>query len=140
MRRRVKYMVYLLVAAVLVVGVYLVQRSVTAPSASAASGSEFSAFYLDLGASTSLGFQPTGIVNHNGRRTNTGYANDLLEVENIKGVSLTLTQLGCPGETVQTILGHADIATTEIYTHVAKDHLKKVMNKAHPLSKERKPR
>jgi integrase/recombinase XerD len=41
---------------------------------------------------------------------------------------------------VQTLLGHADIATTEIYTHVAKDHLKKVMNKAHPLSKERKPR
>ena len=109
MRQRVKYMVYLLVAAVLVVGVYLVQRSVTAPSASAASGSEFSAFYLDLGASTSLGFQPTGIVNHNGRRTNTGYANDLLEVENIKGVSLTLTQLGCPGETVQTILGPAPI-------------------------------
>jgi len=109
MRQRVKYMVYLLVAAVLLVGVYLVQRSVTAPSASAASGSEFSAFYLDLGASTSLGFQPTGIVNHNGRRTNTGYANDLLEVETIKGVSLTLTQLGCPGETVQTILGSTPI-------------------------------
>jgi lysophospholipase L1-like esterase len=97
------------VAAVLAVGGYLVQRSVSAPSASAAAKAKFSAFYLDLGASTSLGFQPTGIVNHNGRRTNTGYANDLLEVEAIKGVSLTLTQLGCPGETVQTILGPTPI-------------------------------
>lgn len=105
------------VVMVTVAGVYLAQRSLTAPSASAASattttttaGTKFSAFYLDVGASTSLGFQPTGIVNHNGRRTNTGYANDLLEVETIKGVSLTLTQLGCPGETVQTILGPAPI-------------------------------
>jgi lysophospholipase L1-like esterase len=95
----------MVVVAAAMVGVYVVQRSVTAPAASAASGTKFSAFYLDLGASTSLGFQPTGIANHNGRRTNTGYANDLLEVETIKGVSLTLTQLGCPGETVETILG-----------------------------------
>jgi lysophospholipase L1-like esterase len=106
----------MVVVAAMVVGGYLVQRSLTAQRASAASGTtttatgtKFSAFYLDLGASTSLGFQPTGIVNHNGRRTNTGYANDLLDVENLKGVSLTLTQTGCPGETVGTILGPAPI-------------------------------
>jgi lysophospholipase L1-like esterase len=106
----------MVVLAALVVGGYLVQRSVTAQKASAASGTTtttttttpgttFSAFYLDVGASASLGFQPTGIVDHNGRRTNTGYANDLLEVEKIKGVSLTLLQVGCPGDTVETILG-----------------------------------
>jgi integrase/recombinase XerD len=39
---------------------------------------------------------------------------------------------------VQTLLGHADIATTEIYTHVAKDRLKTVMHRAHPLAKARK--
>jgi len=109
MCRRTKYVAVMALAASLMVGVYFVQRSVTAPNASAASGATFSAFYLDVGASSSLGFQPTGIVNHNGRRTNTGYANDLLEVENIKGVSLTLTQLGCPGETVETILGPTPI-------------------------------
>ena len=37
---------------------------------------------------------------------------------------------------VQILLGHADIATTEIYTHVAKGHLKRVMNRAHPLAKK----
>ena len=35
---------------------------------------------------------------------------------------------------VQKMLGHADIATTEIYTHVLPDRLKKIVEKAHPLS------
>jgi lysophospholipase L1-like esterase len=64
----------------------------------------FSAFYLDIGASASLGMQPNGIVNHNGRRTNTGYANDLVLQEAYKGIALTLTQVGCPGETVETMV------------------------------------
>ena len=35
---------------------------------------------------------------------------------------------------VQKMLGHADIATTEIYTHVLPDRLKKTVEKAHPLA------
>ena len=50
-----------------------------------------------------------------------------------------LVEGGADLRAVQTLLGHADIATTEIYTHVAKDHLKKVMHKAHPLAR-RNPR
>ncbi|MEP6828856.1 MAG: site-specific tyrosine recombinase XerD [Rhizomicrobium sp.] len=49
-----------------------------------------------------------------------------------------LVEGGADLRSVQTLLGHADIATTEIYTHVAKDHLRKVMHRAHPLA--RKPK
>lgn len=35
---------------------------------------------------------------------------------------------------VQTLLGHADIATTQIYTHVATDRLTEVMKSKHPLA------
>ncbi len=39
---------------------------------------------------------------------------------------------------VQKMLGHADIATTEIYTHVLEDRLKKIVETKHPLSGVRK--
>jgi integrase/recombinase XerD len=37
---------------------------------------------------------------------------------------------------VQTLLGHADIATTQIYTHVATDRLARVVHDKHPLGRE----
>jgi hypothetical protein len=61
-------------------------------------------FYLDIGGSTSLGFQPDGVPHHNGHRTDEGYANDVKALE-AKNVTLTLRQVGCPGETVQSMLG-----------------------------------
>ncbi|MGH1465310.1 MAG: site-specific tyrosine recombinase XerD [Cognatishimia sp.] len=36
---------------------------------------------------------------------------------------------------IQTLLGHADIATTEIYTHVLDERLKELVLEHHPLSK-----
>lgn len=37
---------------------------------------------------------------------------------------------------IQTLLGHADVATTEIYTHVLDDHLKDLVLTHHPLAKK----
>jgi integrase/recombinase XerD len=37
---------------------------------------------------------------------------------------------------IQTLLGHADVATTEIYTHVLDDHLKDLVLTKHPLARK----
>ncbi len=37
---------------------------------------------------------------------------------------------------IQTLLGHADLATTEIYTHVLEDHLKELVLTHHPLARK----
>lgn len=43
-----------------------------------------------------------------------------------------LLRRGCDLKTVQELLGHRNLATTQIYTHVTAEHLKKVYEKAHP--------
>lgn len=130
MVRSTKYPVTVIVTLALVTAAFFLGRTSAPPNAGAASPSvstpvKLSAFYLDIGASESLGYQPTGIPDHNGIRTDTGYANDLILREGLKGISLDLEQVGCPGDTVQSIL---DTSKSDACYHAPQTQLTKAIS------------
>jgi len=50
-------------------------------------------------------------------------------------VATHLLRGGMPLRQVQELLGHASIATTEVYTHLTQDHLREVYDAAHPRAR-----
>jgi hypothetical protein len=117
MNRRMAYSALALVAVALVAGLLIeghkisvvattTSSDVTMTTTIASASEPTSGFYLDIGASASLGMQPNGIIGRDGHDTDMGYANDVVTMEAAKGVSLALRQIGCPGETAQSMVGH----------------------------------
>jgi GDSL-like Lipase/Acylhydrolase family len=75
-------------------------------------------YYLDLGGSASVGFQPTA-SRPSGQPTDTGYANDLLTIERARWHDLQLVQFGCPGETTGTFMNGGDRCRTAGQTQLS---------------------
>lgn len=85
-----------------------------------------------------------------GHVTRQGFALDLKDVASEAGLDAErvsphvlrhafashLLDRGADLRAVQQLLGHADISTTEIYTHVLQERLKKIVNEHHPLAKK----
>jgi lysophospholipase L1-like esterase len=119
MRRATRFLVVVLVTVLAPLSFALVGIGSTGVASAATSTS---IFYLDVGGSASVGVQPT-VSNPHGEPTSSGYANDLVAIEAAKGVTMELTQTGCPGESTTTMLNGGDhcyqLPATQLATDVA---------------------
>jgi integrase/recombinase XerD len=89
-------------------------------------------------------------IGESGHLTRQAFARDLKELAAAAGIATKrvsphvlrhafashLLQNGADLRVVQKLLGHADISTTQIYTHVLEERLRALVNEHHPLAKD----
>ncbi len=113
--------------------------------------------YLALGSSPEDGVAPMVATRYlfpsragGGHVTRQRFAQDLKETALAAGIdpervsphvlrhafASHLLDRGADLRSVQSLLGHADISTTEIYTHVLEERLKRLVTEHHPLAKK----
>ncbi len=105
--------------------------------------------YLEMRNVLSLGGHPLFVNRRGGRLSDAGIALVIKKMakkarfaRNITAHSIRhsfathLLDRGCDLKSVQEMLGHKNLATTEIYTHVSLEKLRKVYDKAHPRSRK----
>lgn len=121
------------------------------------SAREALARYLSLGAAPEDGVAPMIATRYlfpsragGGHLTRQRFAQDLKETAIRAGLdpervsphvlrhafASHLLDRGADLRSVQSLLGHADISTTEIYTHVLEERLKRLVTEHHPLAKK----
>lgn len=85
------------------------------------------------------------LINHGGRALSRQFVWKLLKKyarqANLKGANphalrhsfaTHLIGRGADSRTVQTLLGHSDLSTTQIYTHISSQHLRRALEEYHP--------
>lgn len=105
--------------------------------------------YLDRGrpALVARGLQRTLFLSHTGKPLTAQWVWRIVKRHNSTAsphklrhsCATHMVEHGADLRTVQTLLGHADIATTQVYTHVALGRLKEVHRRHHPRSQRRAP-
>ena len=63
-------------------------------------------------------------------------AADKLSPEERAGLATHLLAHGADLRAIQTLLGHSDVGTTEIYTHVLEERLRDLVLEHHPMAQD----
>lgn len=106
--------------------------------------------YLECGRAglVGRGVQRTLFLSHTGRPLTTQWVWRIVKQHDASAsphklrhsCATHMVEHGADLRTVQTLLGHADIATTQVYTHLALGRLKEVHKLHHPRGQRRLPR